>query len=278
MLDLQELLFHRGLPRDARTKLVRHQDARWDLQHLLAHGHFDIYQEHQSKPVFECDFIISFIGLANSQARLVGVYAVDGREGPRSFEPPPEFLYPDMPLGQYRYKLTRVPGYEDLERRVVIDWGGSTRAWHQWLAPKEVVEVLPRGYVAEFPGYDEFILTFGELCEIVAHPTANREWHRMLGAVAGIYLITDGTTGKQYVGSAYGAEGILGRWSTYAATGHGGNLLLRELTGAHSEHARNFSFTILRTLPRTMTREEVLAYETLYKRKLGSRAYGLNAN
>ena len=35
MLDLQEFLFTRGLPKDAKTKLVRHLDPRWDLDRLL---------------------------------------------------------------------------------------------------------------------------------------------------------------------------------------------------------------------------------------------------
>ena len=109
-------------------------------------------------------------------------------------------------------------------------------------------------------------------------PEANREWHRMLSAIAGVYLITDMVTGKQYVGSAYGAEGILGRWATYVRTFHGGNALLRDLVEAHSSYARNFQFTILRTLPASLTKNEVLEFEQLYKRKLGTRAFGLNAN
>jgi hypothetical protein len=278
MLDLQELLFARGLPRASKTKLVRHQDARWDLERLIGHGQFERYQEHQAKPVFECDFIVSFIGQRDSQARLLGVYAVRGVEGPGEFSHGADFLYPDMPDTAYRYKLERLPGFEDLERRVVISWGESTRAWHQWLKPKEIVEVLPHGYVAEFPGYDDVLVTYGQLREIVANPSANREWHRMLGAVAGIYLITDGVTGKQYVGSAYGADGVLGRWSNYANTGHGGNQLLRELVGNDAGRAKHFTFTLLRTLSTALTREEVFKVESLYKRKLGSRAYGLNAN
>lgn len=107
-----------------------------------------------------------------------------------------------MPLGKYRYKLKQQAGFEDLEQRVVIEWGRSTRTWHQWLKPKEVVEVLPKNYVMEFPGYEDFILGFDDLKKIIHNHSAHREWHRMLGAVAGIYLITDGSTGKQYVGSA----------------------------------------------------------------------------
>lgn len=167
MLDLQELLYPRGLPQGAKTtKLVRHQDARWDLQRLSL-KQFDAYQALQSKPVFNCKFIVAFIGQSYGHARLVGVYSVHERSGPGEFRVPDDFLYPDMPVAQYRYDLRRVEGYEDLERRVVIDWGASTRSWHQWMGPREVIEVLPKGYVTEFPGYDDFILTFEQLCEII---------------------------------------------------------------------------------------------------------------
>ena len=71
---------------------------------------------------------------------------------------------------------------------------------------------------------------------------------------------------------------ILGRWKAYAKTGHGDNKKLMDLVGLNPNHARNFSFTILRTLDRTLTPKEVFAYESLYKNKLGSRADGLNSN
>ena len=123
------------------------------------------------------------------------------------------------------YLLEKVPGYEDLEERIVIDWGKSTRSWHQWLSPKEVVEVLPKGYTRPFPGYLDFILTYDELARLVTHHESNREWHIALSAMAGIYLILHPGTGAQYVGSAYGPQGILGRWRQYVSTGHGGNIL-----------------------------------------------------
>ncbi|SIS64874.1 GIY-YIG nuclease family protein [Salimicrobium flavidum] len=101
---------------------------------------------------------------------------------------------------------------------------------------------------------------------------------RMLSSVGGIYLIQDTTDGLQYVGSASGKEGILGRWKEYAKTGHGGNKILKQLIGADSTRAQKFKFTILQTLPATLTRNEVLAEERKYKEKLGSRAAGLNLN
>lgn len=99
-----------------------------------------------------------------------------------------------------------------------------------------------------------------------------------LSAVAGVYLILATTTGSQYVGSAYGLEGIWGRWSAYAESGHGGNLLLQELLANDASYPMAFSYSILQILPRTHARSEVLQWERLYKEKLGSRAKGLNAN
>ncbi|MCK5407604.1 MAG: GIY-YIG nuclease family protein [Candidatus Krumholzibacteria bacterium] len=100
----------------------------------------------------------------------------------------------------------------------------------------------------------------------------------MLSAVCGVYLIVDQNTGKQYVGSAYGEKGILGRWTNYAKTGHGGNNQLKKLMEWDPMYAENFNFTILRTLSKTLTQAEIIDYERLYKSKLGTRAFGLNSN
>lgn len=50
-----------------------------------------------------------------------------------------------------------------------------------------------------------------------------------LSSVKGFYLVSDVTTGKHYVGSAYGDQGIWSRWSAYIDSGHGGNVELCEL-------------------------------------------------
>ncbi len=89
---------------------------------------------------------------------------------------------------------------------------------------------------------------------------------------------TDSETGQQYVGSAYGAGGILQRWQAYVHHRHGGNRRLRDLLRERPDAWKGFTFTLLRTLDRTLSRREVFELETLFKRKLGSRAMGLNAN
>jgi hypothetical protein len=180
----------------------------------------------------------------------------------------------------YRYELSPDARFDLLRDRLVIDWGVATRSWVQTFKPqtKQVVEVLPAGYVKEFPGFLDFVLRSDELQTIVANPTANREWHRLLGSVAGVYLIVDASTGRQYVGSAYGQGGIMGRWATYAATRHGNNKQLIELLASEPLRWKNLEFSVLQTLPRTLTANEVIDYEARHKRKLGSRAHGLNSN
>jgi len=278
-MNMRELLELRGLDTTCRVKLVRHMDARYDVYELYRTGHLETYQSYQGKPIFECDFIVSFIGMERSYAKFIGVYKVGRRFASRDTPVPRGFPYPEFATGDgCFYELSKCAGFEDLENRVVIDWGKSARMWHQRLSKKRVVEILPEGYVKEFPGFLEFVLDFDELVQLINHPDANREWHLMLSSVAGVYLIVDRKTGLQYVGSAYGKRGILGRWSTYAHTGHGGNEKLIHLIGSDPGYARNFQFTILRTLPRTLTAKEVIEYERQYKEKLGTKAFGLNLN
>ena len=280
MIGLTELLYARGLDKNATVKLIRHQDKRNDVQ-KFERGMVEIYQSYQSKPVFNCDFIVSFVGLENSCALLLGVYRV-GDRSPAVEHPVPatfpisNFVQPD----DFFYDLQADAGFEDLQGRVVIDWGLASLAWHQWLKDndKKVVEVRPAGYLRPFPGYLEFILSFRELVEIVKNPIANREWHRMLSAVAGVYLIVDRLTGKQYIGSATGERGILSRWADYVANGHGGNEQLMELIGENLDYAQHFNFTVLQTLRSSLPLAEILKYESLYKEKLGSREFGYNSN
>ena len=142
-----------------------------------------------------------------------------------------------------------------------------------------MIEIQPRGSVGPFPGYLDLILKFDKLCELVNNPDSNRVWHTMLSAVAGVYLIVDTETGNQYVGSAYGKNGIMGRWTKYTKEGHGGNVQLQELLSERgSEYAANFSFTILQTVSTSLSGREVIGREKLWKDKFSSRRFGLNRN
>ena len=117
------------------------------------------------------------------------------------------------------------------------------------------------------------------LCKKLSdYPEANKRWIDKLSSINGIYLILDKKTGKQYIGSAYGTNGVWGRWQNYISNGHGGNKQLIELLEKDENYLLNFQWTILETLPANLSKEKIISYETKYKEKLGTRAFGLNLN
>ncbi len=63
---------------------------------------------------------------------------------------------------------------KDLEGRLVIDWGKSTISWCQKDLEKEILEILPTGFIKPFPGYQGVLLSFEELTRIIKNPDANR--------------------------------------------------------------------------------------------------------
>lgn len=265
-LTLQELLYNRGLPQTSRTKIVRHRDTSGNIDLLQLYQDepqkFLDYQRQQGNPVFDrCEYLVSLLGEEGSSARFVGVYRVEGIDYKTE-----EHIY---------YRLTPMSGFEDLEERVIIDWGKAAISWHQWFerkAPKYVLEIQRQRFQKPFRDYLDFTLTFGALRQLVATQGAADEWRRMLSAVKGVYLIRDLSTGHQYIGSAYREGGIWGRWVEYVNTnGHGGNVELRKLLAADNAHARHFQFTILMTLSRTTTDQEVIKWEQRFKEKIGAK-------
>lgn len=148
---------------------------------------------------------------------------------------------------------------------MVIDWGPVALAWHQRMdtTDKEVVEVYPPGYVMDWPGYAHVLIAYSKLKAIVDHATANKKWQQSLSAVGGIYLILDIHDGRQYVGSACGAEGIWGRWVNFAQSGHGGNIELRRILEADPKRIHGFRYSILHTLPTNTTRQDVILHVNL---------------
>ena len=89
---------------------------------------------------------------------------------------------------------------------------------------------------------------------------------------------TDEYSGKHYVGSASGAEGLFQRWAAYATTGHGENKELIQLLRDFPGRENNFRISLLEALPLRTDRELVIARETFWKVVLGSRKFGLNSN
>lgn len=161
---------------------------------------------------------------------------------------------------------------------MIIKWNEIGQAWCVGLdtSEKEVIQVLYNPFVREFPGYNDVKLFYWEMKKIVEDPTANVIWHKMLSSINAVYLIVDTTDGQQYVGSASGKEGLLGRWKTYAQNGHGNNKKLKEILENEPERLKKFRYSILQIYPSTLTKAEVVKEEMNYIDKLGTRAFGLN--
>jgi hypothetical protein len=175
------------------------------------------------------------------------------------------------------YECTELSPYKN---RLVIDWGSSTVQWVQTQTDKEIWQILPVGFVSEFPGWNQVFISHRELKAIIDNPEGNLDWQLFLNSHDGVYVILDTSTSKNYVGSAYGCNGIWGRWSGYAKTNDNGNQALVELTNLNPSHADNFMYSIHHVFPKgSLTEREILDYESLLKNKIGSRSInGLNRN
>ena len=144
----------------------------------------------------------------------------------------------------------------------------------------EVREILPEPYTGRaFPGYADIDLSFEELQSLVRN--GRPDWQAALSSVKGVYLISDVTTDKRYVGIAYGDGGIWSRWSEYAATGHGHVAELQKLvTDPTLSYCRKaFRFALLEHRSSATSKEVMENREGYWKRILMARGeYGLSRN
>lgn len=166
-----------------------------------------------------------------------------------------------------------------LADRLVIEWSKDAVNWAksgESASAFPVIEISDPGRVS-FPGFDHVLLSWAKLRSLVAD-SRYAEWRTALEAVQGVYLIADTSTGELYVGKADGAERILGRWSSYAKDGHGGNVVLRGLFDLDPDHARHFQFSLLRVFGPGVPSTEVDEAESHFKRALLTRTHGMNRN
>lgn len=238
---------------------LRHPPARiaYETGQLLPYAS----QQHPAFPAGD-RYWLNFVGEEGTSARFVACYQNNGH------------------LGEGRFDLVDAGLMSDLAGRLVIDWGTGTRSWWQrgsQAERKAVLSILER-QVPPFPGFERLVLTFAELEDVVSQPRRYSAWHTPMRAVNAIYLIANTVTGKLYVGSAQGDGGLLGRWSDYVTTYHGGNKKLIAEIQADPSSFTNFQFSVLQVMPKTATPEEVLTMENLFKRKMLSIPFGLNAN
>lgn len=164
------------------------------------------------------------------------------------------------------------------ENKLFIEWGKAAVKWYQKGINEKIVTQLVNTSQFVFPGYENVILTYNELKQIIEDRSMYADWHIALSSINAIYVITDCSSGKNYIGSSYNKKGLLGRWSEYAATIHGGNVVFKQLLVQDASVHLHFQYTILKVLPKDITAIEAVEVENLFKRKLQTIQFGHNHN
>ncbi|MEE9315194.1 MAG: GIY-YIG nuclease family protein [Rhizobiaceae bacterium] len=143
-----------------------------------------------------------------------------------------------------------------------------------------VSELLKEKYSGEvFPGFNNISFNYHAL-EVIFQ-NERLDWKTALKNVNGVYVIADGHTGKKYVGSAYGGEGIWSRWAAYLSNGHGGNSQLVHLANKTDVNYRrkNFRMTLIESWPFHTDERLILKRESFWKDALLTRSnFGYNSN
>ena len=136
-----------------------------------------------------------------------------------------------------------------------------------------ISQILPDTFDNDvFPGYEKINIAWEEMKTVLE----KENWKTALQNQKGVYLITDQSNGNMYVGSAYGENMILGRWSAYVNSGHGGNVGLKRLSFDHI--MKNFRYSILDIYKYTTDDKIIIARESWWKEVLQSRKFGYYEN
>lgn len=272
--------------------VMRHQPYEPQLRALfpsIALEARDLYNAYQSahnsraeSALRKASYLASFIADGAGRALFIGMYRVCGAV-PVNRE---QWLaIPEnrrlMDLGMLSWiekgrtealwfdlKLTEF--YHDWFGRLVIHWPPPDRSWYRWADRNDfAIQAVHAENALESPSvtWEQIALSWDELSFLP------RKLRDSLMHWRGIYLITDRLDGCQYVGSASGADNLLGRWQNYSKSGHGGNKLLKP------RDRQNFVFSILQRVSPDMPSDEVVAIENSWKLRLRTRApNGLNEN
>lgn len=288
-MELNDLLLKRGIS-PTTTLVLRHRPFEPELKRVFLWlaaerpGLFNAYQQTQGPQVEaamqRATHVASFIGHETDRALFVGLY----RRG--EWRPLTKDAYWQVPEHQelrdlgmrgfvddratiLQFDLSPEDFYREWSGRLVVDWPGGGKSWWRWADRNQLAirAIAEHSYFEPpLPPWETIVLSQRELQALP------RSWRHALQQWRGVYFILDGSDGKGYVGSAYGADNILGRWMDYAANGHGGN---SELRGRSPD---KFLFSILQRVSPDLDAAEVIQIEATWKARLHTRDFGLNRN
>ncbi len=293
-MNLNDLLIGKGI--DPRQVLVfRHRPHEPELKKILPWlaaekpEVFNAYQQTQGETLEKVmsslkstGYIASFIGHEPGKALFIGLYSIEGSK-PLTYD---EYWQVPAHIEMKKFGMVGFTGknrksilwfvlaltnfYDSWKGKLIVSWPPPERSWWRRAHRNEIpiLAILEDSALeAAMPEWDEIVFTWEELSILP------KRWKSALSQWRGIYYIFDASNGKGYVGSAYGENNLLGRWLNYAASGHGGNNLLRQ------RNPRNFCFSILQRVSPDMDANDIIQVESSWKERLHTREpYGLNDN
>jgi len=171
-------------------------------------GSFQEWQEDQTKKNFEKDYILSLIYINKNEWLFAGIYqSLDVKE-----------VLNDNGKIRYKYKTKLLEYGKEFIGKLVIGFVKDFR--NPYLLLKNyfndliLCEIKKTEYRFDlFPGFSNVHITFDLLKEIINNNESS--WQTALSSVKGVYLISDKSNGKLYVGSASGENAFWQRWSEY---------------------------------------------------------------
>lgn len=193
-------------------------------------------------------------------------------------------------IGGSGYELELLDQYSEYIKRLIIKLEQPVGRdlylrWYEKLQGSklnpQIHELAPDTKLGTFPGYQNLRVRHKDLQRIIANDEPS--WKDALSSVKGVYVITDLSSGRLYVGSASGeANGLWQRWSGYAHLKNltGGNQELERLRSelGDSHIVENFQYSILEIFDPKTSRDTIIKRESFWKLALDSRRHGMNLN
>ncbi|MCG1097920.1 GIY-YIG nuclease family protein [Staphylococcus epidermidis] len=187
------------------------------------------------------------------------------------------------------YELTLMEDYKEYRKRLIVKlkkpigrdlYNRLYKNIQDTLEP-EVYEIAPNTKLGHFPGYQNVTLSHPQMQQIISRNEPS--WKQALMNVKGVYVITDLSNGKLYIGSASGnTDGIWQRWSDYANIENltGDNKLLNEikLDKGKDYIINNFQYSILEIFDTKTKVDTIINRENYWKNVFCTRKYGMNYN
>lgn len=283
ILNFSDVLKNVGLD-PKRVKLIRHSIADKEFNKCYKKNMVLDYTRVQSSKFSNgYDYWCVFISDKSTTAKFFACYRVNGCVPDTQDVKPDDFPLEDWFQGQRMfYELEHVDLLKEYEGRLLIEWGKGALAWAQKGTNEKPIVAIDSATRKPFPGFEseQFILSYNQLKEIIENKVDYDLWQVAMSSVNAVYLIVDTKTGDRYVGSTYGYDGLLGRWSVYISTGgHGNNKGMIEHFNFEKHSCHDLQFSVLQVLSKALSKDQIIEAETLWKKKLLTyEPLGMNRN